>query len=1077
MAGLVITVTHSRTLAAGIALSTVLILVVAYFLKRFLPDANTVGTLLVPESGTTFAQQAPVGKNGEVLISYASYIILHRRFIASLLFTFLLGGGLLIGFRTIPVPTAALFIPVLIAFFGVGIYALYSLLQLAPSGTRFTTLKSLVLSDPRQAFARYAPKENSGALKVGYTTYKRIYKFGLWAFSVFILLLIIGLTREITIAQSSASQNFRAALEQLKVVITTLTTGQGDLWQELQRLASQSLQPAPTINEDSLTQKIVAQLTKNLPAPTTEIVRQASSTEIVERSTVQENKLKTIELQGNGKFIIKNSSSNTFVTFGEGSAITFEEGSIFNIKGLWQIGGTTITTTAAQLNGLDTAPFVMLAADPNINGERVLQAGDGLLITDYGVNKNVVISLDELGVGVTDTDATAGSLLFAGTDGVLQQDNNSLFWNNSDNRLGIGTTSPSATLDVRGKGVFGDSYVATTFGNSNLIQIHSKTNNDKIGYELYNFEGYNNRRAEFFLDDANGLFGLDGYQSTVATDFVLRTQSIERLRVKGVGGMVGIGTSSPVGTLTIANSSLDELYFSGTGTASIYQAVSAGALYINSNTGAISIGANGSASAHLTVISSGKIGIGTTSPEFLLDIHGPASAISSITGYADSTSGGAFLSRKARGTQSSPTKVLADDRIGGWGARGYVEGSGFQSTSSGRFQIGAAEDYSSTSNLGSYMVFETTPIGSGTIREVVRIDSTGSVGIGVTTFGTSGTNVLALGNGTAPASSISNGIQLYAEDVAASSELKVRDEAGNVTTLSPHNFSLFDPNDKNYNGIAVPWSFYSRNEDKGQEINVDMLGALQAIEQLSGQQFVYVKNLATGSVIQPKLTSSIAPLTLDDIAPYIALLEKLSDQVQVLSADLKKLQAEFTADSPVSTVATLEYSEKALIVDVVTIQESITVHGDSTIFGSLTVAKNASIQGELSLSARQAGSATIAKGSKQVSVAYSAPMKNTPLVQVTPYGAVSSHWVSDSTKDGFTIQLADAATQNITFAWIAITSSNPASVKSAEASEESVEVEKKEPEASPDPVVSPSPSVEPSVSPTPEVTPPVIEAP
>lgn len=40
--------------------------------------------------------------------------------------------------------------------------------------------------------------------------------------------------------------------------------------------------------------------------------------------------------------------------------------------------------------------------------------------------------------------ATAGSVLFAGTGGVIQQDNANLFWDDTNNRLGLGTALPSA---------------------------------------------------------------------------------------------------------------------------------------------------------------------------------------------------------------------------------------------------------------------------------------------------------------------------------------------------------------------------------------------------------------------------------------------------------------------------------------------------------------------------------------------------------------------------------------------------------------------------------------------------------
>lgn len=81
--------------------------------------------------------------------------------------------------------------------------------------------------------------------------------------------------------------------------------------------------------------------------------------------------------------------------------------------------------------------------------------------------------------------------------------------------------------------------------------------------------------------------------------------------------------------------------------------------------------------------------------------------------------------------------------------------------------------------------------------------------------------------GTAPTASVTNGIRLYAEDVSSSAELKVRDEAGNITTLSPHNFKYIPggPSEK------LAWSFYS--EKDGRYITADMALALRTIEQLT----------------------------------------------------------------------------------------------------------------------------------------------------------------------------------------------------------------------------------------------------
>jgi hypothetical protein len=45
---------------------------------------------------------------------------------------------------------------------------------------------------------------------------------------------------------------------------------------------------------------------------------------------------------------------------------------------------------------------------------------------------------------------TAGSVVFAGTSGTYTQDNANFFWDDTNNRLGIGTTSPVGRLTVTG---------------------------------------------------------------------------------------------------------------------------------------------------------------------------------------------------------------------------------------------------------------------------------------------------------------------------------------------------------------------------------------------------------------------------------------------------------------------------------------------------------------------------------------------------------------------------------------------------------------------------------------------------
>lgn len=104
----------------------------------------------------------------------------------------------------------------------------------------------------------------------------------------------------------------------------------------------------------------------------------------------------------------------------------------------------------------------------------------------------------------------------------------------------------------------------------------------------------------------------------------------------------------------------------------------------------------------------------------------------------------------------------------------------------------------------------------------------------VTSDANTGAGVFILVNaGTPPTGSQTDGVVLYAADVTASSELRVRDEATNDSVLSPHVFELFDAPDK------MAWSYYSTNERVGEKINVDMYGAIKAIEELSGKKFIY----------------------------------------------------------------------------------------------------------------------------------------------------------------------------------------------------------------------------------------------
>jgi hypothetical protein len=85
---------------------------------------------------------------------------------------------------------------------------------------------------------------------------------------------------------------------------------------------------------------------------------------------------------------------------------------------------------------------------------------------------------------------------------------------------------------------------------------------------------------------------------------------------------------------------------------------------------------------------------------------------------------------------------------------------------------------------------------------------------------------IALTVGSDPAT-VANTAHIYAKDDAASAEVFVRDEAGNVTKISPHN-------------AEGEWEYYSRNTKTGKTVRVNMEEMIRDLEQLTGKK--YIKN-------------------------------------------------------------------------------------------------------------------------------------------------------------------------------------------------------------------------------------------
>jgi hypothetical protein len=100
---------------------------------------------------------------------------------------------------------------------------------------------------------------------------------------------------------------------------------------------------------------------------------------------------------------------------------------------------------------VDTMAFILLDTNTNIIWQYKKAVNNAWTRVGGSISTGVTGTLPVANGGTnTSTVFTAGSVVFAGTGGTYTQDNSGLFYNNTNDRLGIGTTNPVDKLDVSG---------------------------------------------------------------------------------------------------------------------------------------------------------------------------------------------------------------------------------------------------------------------------------------------------------------------------------------------------------------------------------------------------------------------------------------------------------------------------------------------------------------------------------------------------------------------------------------------------------------------------------------------------
>ena len=302
------------------------------------------------------------------------------------------------------------------------------------------------------------------------------------------------------------------------------------------------------------------------------------------------------------------------------------------------------------------------------------------------------------------------------------------FWQNSNEVLridtggnvGIGTTSPLGNLHVYGGGsgvlsanTSADELVLETAGNGGLSILSPSSGTGRI----------------YFGDPSDDDVGILIYNHS--SDYMgFFTNAGERMRINS-SGYVGIGTTSPVTALT----SVGGAWIQGSEVNDYIQVESGASDFIH-----LAINGRG-----LYVDNAGSVGIGTTSPDTILNIYGSNDTdgnIMTIESTAGNPNVGNYINFKYDDL-NSPVDAN-EEAIGGLTFQGTYSSNRAYNPVSAAFRAVPTQAFTASA-AGTALTFLTTDNDTTTLDERMRIDHNGNVGIGTTSpdvlmhlYGTSG---------------------------------------------------------------------------------------------------------------------------------------------------------------------------------------------------------------------------------------------------------------------------------------------------------------------------------------------------
>jgi hypothetical protein len=284
-----------------------------------------------------------------------------------------------------------------------------------------------------------------------------------------------------------------------------------------------------------------------------------------------------------------------------------------NPGALLQLGTAGTSLGTMRLTG-NTSGYVQIQpAAAAGSWTMTLPATDGASGEVLQTDGNGVTSWVAAGGGLSGL--TTGRVPFATSATAIGDDAN-LFWDNTNKRLGIGTTSPTEILDI------------SKNQNAGTILGISNTNSGAGAYAEVKMTS----QAGSFSVGAESFASLGGAAylwNTANTDLIFATDSTERMRITSTG-KVGIGTTTPDARLSLGSGNGNKslfIYEDGMDAFGLGGANSEFRIFgAASGTNHLSFGkyvkSSNTFTEQMRISNAGNVGIGTTSPNEKLEVNG-----------------------------------------------------------------------------------------------------------------------------------------------------------------------------------------------------------------------------------------------------------------------------------------------------------------------------------------------------------------------------------------------------------------------------------------------------------------------